>query len=67
MLPMYDIIRFANPVSYLLINALPGKKCPTAVHVTTGKNPEMGGVMVPCPIFDNGNFNIPSAYMTDTE
>lgn len=40
---------------------------PAAIITATGKNPNMAGAVYPFPMFEDGDFDIPSVYMTDLE
>ena len=40
---------------------------PAAIIGATGKNPGLAGASYPFPLFEDGNFNIPSAYIKDIE
>ncbi len=42
-------------------------KTPAAIITATGRDPGMAGAMHPFNLFEDGNFNIPSVYMTDVE
>ncbi|MFA9491359.1 MAG: M28 family peptidase [Anaerolineales bacterium] len=42
-------------------------KEPDAIIAATGRDPGMAGAMHPFNLFEDGNFNIPSVYMTDNE
>jgi len=49
-----------------IIDTLEAKK-PDAIIAATGRDPGMAGAMHPFNLFEDGNFNIPSVYMTDIE
>lgn len=49
-----------------IIDTLEAKK-PDAIIAATGRDPGMAGAMYPFNLFEDGNFNIPSVYMTDVE
>jgi aminopeptidase YwaD len=40
---------------------------PAVIITATGKNPNMAGAVYPFPMFEDGDFDIPSVYMTDLE
>jgi len=40
---------------------------PTAVVAATGRDPEMVGSQCPFPLFEDGNLDIPNAYLTDED
>ena len=40
---------------------------PAAVLTATGRNPQMAGAVYPFPMIEDGDFDIPSAYMTEAE
>ncbi len=40
---------------------------PAAVLAATGRNPSLAGGIYPFPLIEDGNFGIPTAYMTDVE
>ena len=42
-------------------------KKPAAILTATGRNPELVGGMYPFPMIEDGNFNIPSVYLTEEE
>ncbi len=56
---------FYNPEHHRKIIALLDKKQPAAIVTATGKNPASMGALYPCPLFEDGDFNIPSVYCTD--
>lgn len=47
-----------------IIDTLETKK-PDAIIAATGRDPGMAGAMQPFNLFEDGNFNIPSVYMTE--
>lgn len=58
---------FYNPESHKrIIRALEAAR-PAAVIAATGKDPEMVGSQYPFPLFEDGDLNIPNAYMRDVE
>jgi len=58
---------FFNPDRDREIISLLEKGCPLAIITATTRNPELAGALYPFPLFEDGDFNIPSAYMTDIE
>jgi aminopeptidase YwaD len=56
---------FYNPEHHQQIIALLDKKQPAAIVTATGKNPALMGALYPYPLFDDGDFDIPSVYCTD--
>lgn len=56
---------FYNPEHHQEIIRLLDKKQPAAIVTATGKNPALMGALYPYPLFDDGDFDIPSAYCTD--
>lgn len=42
-------------------------KAPLALVAATARNPEMAGARYPFPLIEDGDFDIPSVYMTDGE
>jgi len=58
---------FYNPESHKrLIRVLEAAR-PTAVIAATGKDPEMVGSQYPFPLFEDGDLDIPNAYMRDVD
>ena len=58
---------FYNPDEHKhIINLLETKK-PRAVLTATGRNPEAAGAVYPFPMIEDGDFDIPSAFMTEEE
>lgn len=58
---------FYNPDEHKrIIRALDRKK-PLAVIAVTSRNPELAGGQYPFPLFEDGDFDIPSAYLTEEE
>ncbi len=49
-----------------LIDLLEREK-PAAIIAATGRNPELAGGLYPFPLFEDGDFDIPSAYMKDVD
>ena len=58
---------FYNPEEHQRIIRLLEKKGPAAVISATGRNPELAGAVYPFPLIEDGDFDIPSAYMTEEE
>lgn len=58
---------FYNPESHQEIYRLLESQQPAAIITATGKNPELAGAPYPFPLIEDGDFDIPSAYMTDVE
>ena len=58
---------FYNPAEHRKIIALLEKKQPEAIVAATSRNPEMAGAVYPFPLFEDGDFDIPSVYMTQEE
>jgi len=58
---------FYNPDHHQRIVALLEAKRPAAIIAATGRNPELAGAVYPFPLIEDGDFDIPSVYMTDVE
>jgi len=58
---------FYNPERDREIINLLEKGYPAAIITATTRNPELAGALYPFPLFEDGDFDIPSAYMTDSE
>ena len=58
---------FYNPDEHRHIIVLLEAKNPLAIIAATGRNPELAGALYPFPLFEDGDFDIPSVYMTDIE
>jgi len=43
------------------------KKKPLAILTATTRNPEMAGALYPFPVFEDGDFDIPSVFMTEEQ
>lgn len=56
-----------NPDEHKRIIKLLEDKMPLAVIAITSRNPELAGGQYPFPLFEDGDFNIPSAYLTEDE
>lgn len=59
--------RYYNPESHRRILRAIEAAAPVAVLAATGRDPEMAGGGYPFPLFEDGDFDIPNAYMTDVE
>jgi aminopeptidase YwaD len=58
---------FYNPDEHKrIIRALESKQ-PVAIIAATSRNPQLAGALYPFPWIEDGDFNIPSIYMTDGE
>ncbi len=58
---------FYNPEQHQHIYRLLEEKQPAAVITATTKNPDAVGAIYPFPMIEDGDFDIPSAYMTEKE
>ncbi len=58
---------FYNPDEHKRIIHLLETKAPQAIIAATTRDPQMVGAMYPFPLFEDGDFDIPSVYMTDVE
>ena len=58
---------FYNPEEHQTIVRLLEDKQPAAIISATSRNPETAGGVYPFPLFEDGDFDIPSVYMKDTE
>ncbi len=56
--------QFYNPPEHQMIYQLLESKLPAAVLTATGSNPELAGAVSPFPMIEDGDFNIPSVYLT---
>lgn len=56
---------FYNPEEHQRVHAALDKVQPTAVISATGKNSGLAGALYPFPMFEDGDFDIPSCYMKD--
>ncbi len=61
-----NVTFYNSPSHQHIINILETKK-PIAIISATGNKPDLIGGLYPFPMFEDGDFNIPSAYMTDVE
>jgi len=58
---------FYNPEEHQRIIALLEQKAPAAVLCATGRNPALAGGVYPFPLIEDGDFDIPSLYLTEEE
>lgn len=58
---------FYNPDEHKHIVSLLETKKPLAILTATGRNPETAGAVYPFPMIEDGDFDIPSAFMTEEE
>ncbi len=58
---------FYNPDEHRRINELLENRGFIAVLTATSRNPETAGGVYPFPLIEDGDFNLPGAYMTDSE
>ncbi|MDA3936221.1 MAG: M28 family peptidase [Actinomycetota bacterium] len=58
---------FYNPAMSKRIVAALEQQQPVAVLASTAKNPNLAGSLYPFPLVDDGDFDLPTAYMKDTE
>jgi aminopeptidase YwaD len=58
---------FYNPEEHQHIIALLEQKRPAAIISITGRNTALAGGVYPFPMFEDGDFDIPSVYMTEEE
>ena len=58
---------FYNPKEHQEIIGLLEKIEPVAIVAITGKHPELAGALDPFPLFEDGDFDIPSVYLTKAE
>lgn len=58
---------FYNPEEHQRIIALLEEKKPTAIVSATGRNAALAGGVYPFPLIEDGDFDIPSVYMTEEE
>ena len=56
---------FFNPEEHQRIVHLLEIKNPAAIITATSRNPELAGGMYPFPLIEDGDFDIPSVYVTD--
>jgi aminopeptidase YwaD len=58
---------FYNPEAHQKIISLLEKNGPKAIITATGRNPSLAGGVYPFPLIEDGDFDIPSVYMTEEE
>ncbi|MDO8847227.1 MAG: M28 family peptidase [Coriobacteriia bacterium] len=58
---------FYNPDSHRRVYQALDTFAPAAVVAATGRDPEMVGSQYPFPLFEDGDLDIPNAYITDVE
>jgi aminopeptidase YwaD len=58
---------FYNPESHQRIVRALEQYEPAAVIAATGRDPEMVGSQYPFPLFEDGDLDVPNAYLTDVE
>jgi aminopeptidase YwaD len=58
---------FYNPDEHKRIIQLLETKQPLAIMAATSRNPEVAGAVYPFPLFEDGDFDIPSVYMTEEQ
>lgn len=56
---------FYNPKEHQEIVEAVEKQNPAAIIAMTSKNPDLAGALYPFPLFEDGDFNIPSVYISD--
>ena len=56
---------FFNPEEHQKIVHLLETRKPAAIITATSRNPELAGGMYPFPLIEDGDFDIPSVYVTD--
>ena len=59
--------RFYNPEEHQHIVRLLEAKHPLAIITATSRNPEMAGAVYPFPMIEDGDFDIPSVYITEED
>jgi aminopeptidase YwaD len=64
---MPKLFPFYNPVEHKEIIQLLEVKSPAAIIAATTKDPGLAGGISPFPLIEDGDFHIPSAYMTAEE
>ncbi len=58
---------FFNPDAHKEIYRLLESQQPAAILTATTRNPELAGAQYPFPLIEDGDFDIPTAFMTDEE
>lgn len=59
--------KFYNPEHHKQIIQLLEEKKPLAIVAITSRNPELAGGLYPFPLIEDGDFHIPSVYITQEE
>jgi hypothetical protein len=63
-----DLAHTAQTYLNRLCVKLPGRHVGSAGnHAATSQDPEMAGALSPLPLFEDGDLDIPSVYMTDKD
>lgn len=57
---------FYNPEHHKRIYAILEERQPAAIITATARKPELVGALYPFPLIEDGDFDIPSVYCTDT-
>lgn len=58
---------FYYPEEHKRLHQMLDQKAPLAILTATGRNPSLAGGVYPFPMIEDGNFDIPSVYLTDVE
>lgn len=58
---------FYNPDEHQRIVALLEQKQPAAIVSVTGRNSSLAGGLYPFPLFEDGDFNVPSVFLAEEE
>jgi len=58
---------FYNPEGHRRIITAIEHARPAAVIAATGRNPDLAGALYPFPLIEDGDFDIPNAYLKDTD
>jgi aminopeptidase YwaD len=58
---------FYNPDEHRQIVAQLERQQPLAIVGATARSPGLAGALYPCPLIEDGDFDIPSGYMTEEE
>jgi aminopeptidase YwaD len=58
---------FYNPESHRRVYRAIDAFAPAAIVAATGRDPEMVGSQYPFPLFEDGDLDVPNAYLADTE
>jgi aminopeptidase YwaD len=59
--------KFYQPLGHPELVALLERLKPAAIVAATGRNPGLAGGVYPFPMFEDGDFDIPTAYMKDVD